>query len=87
MVREFTEKDYDKMTWNKLPVKMPLIEDVFKDSDHRTGKKHTSEEYIAHILPDVISQFKDVYMIHLDHANRRSPGWNNDGLLIFKHRL
>ena len=64
-----------------------IVEDIFKDSDHRTGKKHTPEAYIAHILPEVISQFKDVYMVHLDHVNRRSPGWDNDGLLVFEHRL
>lgn len=61
-----------------------IVEDVFKEKDFRTGQSHSVEEYCKHISPEVLSKFKDVYIVHLDHSNRRSTGWDNDGLLVFE---
>lgn len=63
-----------------------IIEDIFKVSDFRTGQSHAPEEYENNIDPVVFTAFKDVYLVHLDHDNCRSTGWNNDGLLVFESK-
>lgn len=61
-----------------------IIEDIFKDRDLRTGQSHAPAEYDKHILSGVVEKFENVFMVHLDHNNRRSGKWNNDGLIVFQ---
>ena len=64
-----------------------IIEDVFINTDHRTGKVHSKDEYEKHLNNDIFKNFKKVYLVTLNHINKRSPGWNNDRLLVFENKL
>ena len=69
-----------------------VIEDVFLKNDHRNGQSHSAEDYQKAVMGGTDNSllngsFEECYLIHLDHENRRSYGWNNDGLLIFDKYL
>lgn len=64
-----------------------IIEDIFVNTDHRTGKVHSKDEYQKHLNNDIFKNFKKVYLVTLNHINKRSPGWNNDRLLVFENKL
>jgi hypothetical protein len=55
------------------PGGMFIIEDIFK---------HYNEvDYLERLSP-ILDLFQDYYFVTLDHENRRSPGWDNDKLLV-----
>jgi predicted O-methyltransferase YrrM len=60
-----------------------IVEDIFITMDHRTGMVHSIDEYMKRLDDKLIQRFERCYLIHLDHSNRRSPGWDNDALLVF----
>lgn len=64
-----------------------IIEDIFVNTNHRTGKVHSKHEYEKHLNNDIFKNFKKVYLVTLNHINKRSPGWNNDRLLVFENKL
>ncbi len=52
-----------------------IVEDVFRETSE---KKY----FDALVSADVLSQCSFAYFVTCDHANRWSPGWNNDKLLV-----
>jgi hypothetical protein len=49
-----------------------IIEDIFRD---------TPEERYAMELQDILDKISFICFYTTEHANRYSPGWNNDKLL------
>lgn len=51
-----------------------IIEDIFR--------RYNEQDYVQRLGGVLKSHFQDYYFIDCDHANARSPGWDNDKLLV-----
>jgi predicted O-methyltransferase YrrM len=60
--------------WPRLkPGGILIIEDIFRS---------TAEEEYAREIPHILEKAAAAYFVICEHADRWSPGWNNDKLLV-----